>query len=441
MPRMFRRLAICLMLLLLPVAALAHIGGHASDHYIILHVLGDRLALEYGIEGDDHADGDNPQARANRLAEQSAQLQALQVIEFDKYRLTLHSTGVRERGDEEIYYFDTGPGSLPAGAHRIHFRSLSAMLAQRYEVSVTAGEGGELPGGDIAPAMENMLDFDVEVDGQAPQNINETTFDDSGAWNKLSAMIRDKRGLSFWPLALLFSLVFGMIHALGPGHGKMLTAAYLIDRKGGARDALTFSLSVTFAHTLFAFLIGFFALLAKGSFDHGMIGPWLSIVAGVIMTGIGLWMLIGLWRGRHGHVEGEHSHPHRHEHSTPLVHDHVHKHEHDHQHEQKPRLSTLRTILLGISGGLAPCPEGIALVLLAVSAGRPGAGLIMVTVYSLGLATVLFIIGLAACNATPLLTRLFGRDTDRWGFVLSVISAVLVMVIGIGFTWIAASNL
>jgi nickel/cobalt exporter len=91
--------------------------------------------------------------------------------------------------------------------------------------------------------------------------------------------------------------------------------------------------------------------------------------------------------------------------------------------------------LLGVSGGLVPCPAAIAILLAAVGAGRLGEGLTYILLFSLGLAAVLIAIGIVVVSAGQLASRFL--DAKRFARKISIASAVLITCIG-GFTLLSS---
>ncbi|MFG1918210.1 hypothetical protein [Micromonospora sp. NPDC048898] len=141
------------------------------------------------------------------------------------------------------------------------------------------------------------------------------------------------------PLAFVLAFAAGAGHAVAPGHGKSLAAAYLAGSRGRIRDAAWLGGSVAVMHTLSVLVIGvawtFLSLSEVIRMQE--LTSWLQLGAGLIVLATGLWMV-----RRHLHAAG-HSHSHEHGHG--------HGHSHDHEHGKRPGL-----LLLGISGGLTPSP-------------------------------------------------------------------------------------
>ncbi|MCY0937554.1 nickel/cobalt transporter [Streptomyces sp. H34-S4] len=125
-------------------------------------------------------------------------------------------------------------------------------------------------------------------------------------------------------LALVLALVLGASHAAMPGHGKTIMAAYLAGRRGTRRDAVTVGASVTLTHTAGVLVLGL-ALPAATHLAGETVLVWLGAASGLLVTGIGVWLLTGALRGK-----AVHNHHRHHGHDT---HDgHTHRHDHGHEH-------------------------------------------------------------------------------------------------------------
>ncbi len=225
--------------------------------------------------------------------------------------------------------------------------------------------------------------------------------------------------------ALVLAFFLGAAHALTPGHGKTIVAAYLVGSRGRIADAIYLGAVVTATHTASVFVLGLVTLYASTRIAIDRILPWLSLLSGALVAGIGLWLLRQRWSGGeaeddsggHGHDGHHHSHSHHHHHS--------HSHSHSHSHGA-PSKGTL--LSLGISGGLVPCPEALVVLLVSISLNRLLFGLGLLVMFSLGLAAVLIAIGCAMVIAGPKLQKMTGGG---WTAKLSIASAVVVSLAGL----------
>ena len=205
-------------------------------------------------------------------------------------------------------------------------------------------------------------------------------------------------------LALATALALGALHALEPGHGKTVAAAYLIGTRATARHALLLGLTVTVMHTASVFILGVVTLFASRFILPEHLLPWLGLASGLIVIALGVRMVVSRLRtARAGSnvplmPQHHHAHPHGHDHTNDHGDDH---HHHDHgPHHLPPALVeskvTWRSVLaIGVSGGLLPCPAALVVLLSAVGLGRLGFGMLLIVAFSAGLALVLSSIGLA----------------------------------------------
>lgn len=234
--------------------------------------------------------------------------------------------------------------------------------------------------------------------------------------DRLTALVADPTPLSTGTVlgALLAAVLLGALHALTPGHGKTIVGAYLVGARGTWRHAVFLGLVVTATHTAGVYALGAATLVATAWVLPERILPWLSVASGLLVVGVGA----SLVRERL-HVALHHHGPHAH-------------HHHD-GHEHAPpadRAPTLRNLLaLGVSGGLAPCPSALVVMLGAVAIGRTAFGLALIVAFSVGLAAVLTAIGLVLVHARHLFERL--PVDGRVARLAPVASAAIVSLAGL----------
>jgi ABC-type nickel/cobalt efflux system permease component RcnA len=242
-------------------------------------------------------------------------------------------------------------------------------------------------------------------------------------------------------LALLIAFVWGAAHALSPGHGKTVVAAYLVGSRGTVQHALFLGLTTTITHTAGVFALGMITLFAARFIVPEQLFPWLSLGSGLLVVGIGINLFLDRLRSaRHsahhhrGH-DDDHSHDHHH-------HDHDHGHDHHHHgpggHSHVPpgaddRPVTWQALLaLGVSGGLLPCPSALVVLLSAIALGRVGFGLVLVLAFSLGLAGLLTATGIAFIYAGRFFERI--ALPGRLFRLLPAASALVIALVGVGIS-------
>ena len=285
--------------------------------------------------------------------------------------------------------------------------------------------------------------------------------------NQTDALTRllHQEQLTPWMIAAAIGIAFvlGAAHALTPGHGKTIVAAYLVGSRGTLKHAAFLGAMVTFTHTVSVFLLGLATLFLFQYVVPQKVTQVLGAISGLSIVAIGGWMLYKRLRGAghshshdHGH-EQSHVHPHAHEHSHDHAHehhhhdhahehhyhDHPHDHAHEHAHSHGPgghthmpdEISWSGLVALGASGGLVPCESALVLLLTAIALRRVGLGLLLLVSFSLGLALVLMAIGVLVIYAKNLLpSSAGGNPFFRW---MPVASAAVVMLLGLIMTGVS----
>jgi nickel/cobalt transporter (NicO) family protein len=232
-------------------------------------------------------------------------------------------------------------------------------------------------------------------------------------------------------LLLLSAFAWGALHALSPGHGKAMVAAYLVGTRGTPRHAVALGATVTVTHTIGVFALGAVALLLSQYILPETLYPWLNLASGALVLVVGAGVLrsrIRWARARRTHEHAHHHHDHAHDHGL------VHSHDggKPHSHAPPETFSWRGLIAMGASAGLIPCPSALVVLLGAVAQGEIALGMILIVAFSVGLAATLTLLGLAVVFAGKALARapLPGRLT----LALPTVSALLIVAVGIVLT-------
>ena len=271
------------------------------------------------------------------------------------------------------------------------------------------------------------------------------------------------RGPGYAIAGMLVAVALGALHALTPGHGKTMVAAYLAGGRGRVRDAVVLGGAVTLTHTGSVILLGVITLLFAHFILPERVIPWLEMVSGVGILVLGGALLMrrlralpprrariaasparvlaginttGAATGGNGNdASGWHSHPDdgiEHTHGFLGVHTHAHTHGTDSFNNiNTERLSFRSLVLMGMSGGLVPCPDALAILLVAVAVGRVLLGLAVILCFSLGLAAVLIGLGILIASTRALERGPLRRASNsRHARYIPAISAAIVVLIG-----------
>jgi nickel/cobalt exporter len=279
----------------------------------------------------------------------------------------------------------------------------------------------------VAPASAPSATAPVPPQGSAAGTVVRGDF--------LSQLLNKREigvGMVLIGLAVAFGL--GAIHAMSPGHGKTIVAAYLVGSRGTFKHAIFLGGMVTFTHTISVFFLGFTTLFLSQYVLPEKIYPVLGAISGLSIVWIGAMMLYKRAMRLRGHSHEAHSHDHEHGHSHPHDHDHS-PNGHSHVPEGDVTLGSL--IALGASGGLVPCPSALVLLLSSVALGRVGLGMILLVSFSAGLAVVLMTIGILVLYAKHLLPDSEKASRHPAFRLIPVFSAAIVMCIGLVMTGVS----
>jgi nickel/cobalt transporter (NicO) family protein len=209
-----------------------------------------------------------------------------------------------------------------------------------------------------------------------------------------------------WLLALGTAFVIGGVHALGPGHGKTLMAAYLVGADARPRQVIAVGAAVSVMHTASVVVLGLAVLIAGQAFTPEVAYRWTTIASGAVVAALGAYLL----RSRLG----------------VIGHGHHHGHGHEHRHERPAGRFGLAT--LAVSGGILPSPSALIALLAAIAIGRLAFGLALVLAFGVGLATVLVAVGFGTIKARRSITERFSERVSTWAPVASAAGVFLVGV-------------
>ncbi len=273
--------------------------------------------------------------------------------------------------------------------------------------------------------------------------------------NALSDMLA--RGTGDWTFVLLTFLVaiaLGALHALEPGHGKTLLAISLVGARATIKQAAILASALTVAHTIGVLALGVAINVFKGYFVPETIYPWITLGSGIVIAIIGARAIQRQLQQRqplahtHGH-EAAHAHDHGHAHEHGHAHDHGHAHAHGHEHGHgvgrthghddiaharshaipgSAPLTFGSTVWAAMSGGVAPCPAALVVLLAAVALNQVAYGIFVIVAFSFGLAATLTGLGIAVVRGASWLQ---GRPQfERFVTYGPVVSAVVISTIG-----------
>ena len=438
-------------LLAAPTLATAHpLGNFTINRYAGVEVAGSDIYVRYALDvaeiptyqlGSELRSPDFPASLARDLV-LTLDGRRLPLRVVDQRAVTRPGAGGLKTIRLDVVYRARGDGA------ELAFRdpSFPGRLGWR-EVTVSARDGGRVTTSTVAAASasdalrkypSDLLRSPLDVSSAlatidlgsepAPAPTIEAFAAPPHAPGGFEALIEEgDLSVGFLLVSLLIAAFWGAAHALTPGHGKAMVAAYLVGTKGTPRHAFLLGGTVTIAHTAGVFALGFVTLGLSAFIVPEQLYPWLTLVSGLLVVFVGASVLRQRLRSRshHDHYDDDHDHGHPHGHG--------HSHDHHHGHNEHDDALTSKGILgVGVAAGLLPCPSALVVLLSAIALHRIGLGLALIVAFSIGLAATITAIGLIAVFAR----RTFGRLSldGRVVRALPAASAALILAVGLVIT-------
>ena len=212
-----------------------------------------------------------------------------------------------------------------------------------------------------------------------------------------------------WLLALATAFAIGGLHALGPGHGKTLMAAYLVGTDVRPRQVVAVGAAVSAMHTASVVALGLAVLAAGQAFTPEVAYRWTTLASGGLVAILGGYLLVTR--------------------SRAVAHGRAHDHGHDHEHTHEPRSGRFGLATLAVSGGILPSPSALIALLAAVAIGRLVFGLALVLAFGVGLASVLMGVGFGTIRVRDLMGRRLPGALATWAPVISAAGICLLGVL------------
>jgi nickel/cobalt exporter len=257
-------------------------------------------------------------------------------------------------------------------------------------------------------------------------------------------------GHAFYWLAGV-SFLYGVFHAVGPGHGKAVITSYLLVSRQTVKRGIVISFVAALLQGLTAIAIVLVAAVLLRTTAVGMTRAtnWLEIISYALIAAVGAWLL---WikatgRGHHHHVHAHAGHGHGHD--DHVHHDHSHhqaEHGHtldhsdsEHSHAPDPRLLTQpltvsRAWAATLAVGIRPCSGALIVLVFALSQNLLLAGMGSVLAMSLGTFITVSALAVLAVSAKDLALRVAGLETDTTERIMRVVEiggALVVLLLGL----------
>ncbi|WP_417826983.1 nickel/cobalt transporter [Thalassospira povalilytica] len=328
---------------------------------------------------------------------------------------------------------------------------------------------------DTAPtapsAPSRVEDSMITLPGWLSDIVGQTVIIQTKLNREITATLREaKSGDSFWPglMIIALSFAYGVFHAAGPGHGKMITTTYFLSRDAGWKQGVAMGSLIAAVQAVSAIiLVGSLTLVLNlGPAAITRNGLVMEAVSYALIALLGGLMCLRILQGRddccdhgghtHQHHDHDHNHDHHHHHDAPHSrhacdhthhvhhahtghadhhshghdghghdehrHDDSHQHTHDHAHaHQNAPAPTAQTrwqmIASGVVVGLRPCTGSILVLLFTLANGMFLIGIGAAFAMAAGVALTISLIGLAAIGIRTGTRHLFDLSDSTSGIV------------------------
>ena len=215
-------------------------------------------------------------------------------------------------------------------------------------------------------------------------------------------------GSAVWLLVGL-SFLYGIFHAAGPGHGKVVISSYMLANETQLRRGVMLSFASSMLQAVSAIsIVGLGFLILRGTaVSMTEVTGWLELASYMLIIGFGIWLF---WRKVRG-IQAERAHAHSHHHS----HEH---HEHadgeicatcGHAHMPSPKnldgnMDLKTAIAAVVSVGVRPCSGAVIVLSFALLNGLYLGGI--VSVFAMAVGTAITVSALATIAVTAKNTAL-----------------------------------
>jgi ABC-type nickel/cobalt efflux system permease component RcnA len=264
------------------------------------------------------------------------------------------------------------------------------------------------------------------------------------------------------------SFLYGVLHAVGPGHGKFVISSYALANERTVRRGILLSFMAAFVQAISAIVIvGILAIILNAtSVQLRVTEAWLETASWGLIALLGAWLLYGQIRRmtakpQHAvqdtHLHHHHDHTHDHHHGHHHGHHHAHDHEHaadgsccGHTHVAAPsqlqgQWSWSRAWALAFSIGIRPCTGAIGVLVFSLGMDIFWAGVFATFAMAIGTAITVSVLASLAVGSRELAARLGGGADSRWAHRIQAAAGLggsaLVMILGASFFFASLSGM
>lgn len=267
------------------------------------------------------------------------------------------------------------------------------------------------------PLAKNIETNNTEITPSKEPSTQESLLEET--IEKLKSLfkeVEETQNIFTYLLILLFAYIYGVIHAIGPGHGKTLVASYFLSNDRSYSKALFISLAIGIVHTFSAFLLTVVIYFIINTFLAQFMDNTIMIttkVSAFIIIAIALYLL---YKKLQAYSNSK----------KPLT------------FTTSPHISSCgcgsckvdknsTDAALVISAGIIPCPGTVTVFIFSLSMGLYFLGFLSAFVMSIGMSTIIFISALISVSVRKKALK----KHSKIQLILEYLSLALIFILGV----------
>lgn len=211
--------------------------------------------------------------------------------------------------------------------------------------------------------------------------------------------LNDESSVSTSLLILAIAFIYGLVHAIGPGHGKAIVALYFTSNKSDYKKAfkMGYMISIIHAFSALIFTFGIFFIL-KTMFrkNFNEFSEIAMQISAVMIIGVGLYLVYEAYKSRK-------------------------------EKEQRLEKSSKSEVAIAFSAGVVPCPGVMTIVLFCIVLGQYTLGILSAIAMSIGMGLTISLAGIFSIA----LNKKAGGVINKKGYILEIFGGLLVLLLGL----------
>ncbi|MCK4420665.1 hypothetical protein KAW18_05650 [candidate division WOR-3 bacterium] len=230
--------------------------------------------------------------------------------------------------------------------------------------------------------------------------------------SELAKEIKEKNSKKSIFIIILITFIYGMIHAIGPGHGKTITFSYFLSERADIKKGIIVGSFIGFLHAGSALII---VLILYFIIKQSFLRSFEDLSRIIKLVSYGLIMLIGLFLLVKALIN-------------------LRRQRNSKEKNGYNALNTKSIIPFSIAVGIVPCPGAMIILLFSLSLGILSIGIISTFFMALGMATTISLVGILTIVTKQRILRFVSEKSKNRAIFqtgISIIGSSLILFLGI----------